>query len=172
MVTPAPQEHSSEELQVISLDNICMVGGSWTSTAQFNGCGWVWNVSFRKIQLMRTRNLRRRETILHSEIEVLRWVMKSILHHLSCKSFETDCKDLIAMIKEPQAWPSFATELEAIKTLQICFPDFKISHIPKAQNGISDSLSKIARFFHRKFCYIACFILVWLPRPPQIGVIE
>ncbi|KAF3545803.1 hypothetical protein DY000_02004602 [Brassica cretica] len=32
------------------------------------------------------------------------------------------------MVKEPHAWPSFATELERIKTLQICFPDFNITH--------------------------------------------
>ena len=31
-VIPVPKEHISEELQVISLDNICMVDGSWTST--------------------------------------------------------------------------------------------------------------------------------------------
>ena len=41
-----------------------------------------------------------------------------------------DCKDLIAMIKEPQVWPSFAIELERIETLQICFPEFKIIHVP------------------------------------------
>nr|VDD43862.1 unnamed protein product [Brassica oleracea] len=38
------------------------------------------------------------------------------------------------MIKEPQEWPSFATELEKIETLQICFPDFKITHVPRVRN--------------------------------------
>ena len=72
------------------------------------------------------------------------------------------------MIEEPQAWPSFATELEEIKTLQLCFPEFKISHIPRVQNGISDSLAKNARSFRRKLCYIGCSIPVWLPIPPQV----
>ena len=91
--------------------------------------------------------------------------MKNMLQYLSCQSIKTDCKDLITMIKESQAWPSLATELE---TLKICFPEFKISHIPRAQNGISDSLGKIARLFHRELCYIGCSISIWLSRPPQV----
>ncbi|KAG5388587.1 hypothetical protein IGI04_030128 [Brassica rapa subsp. trilocularis] len=87
--------------------------------------------------------------------------MEIMLQHTSCQNFRTYCKNLIAMIKEPQVWPSFATELEAIKTLKICFPDFIISHILMVQNLISDSLAKIARSFHREFCYIGCFIPVW-----------
>ena len=47
----------------------------------------------------------------------------------------------------------FCNRMEAIKTY-ICFPDFKISHIPKPHNGILNSLTKIARSFHREFCYI------------------
>lgn len=36
--TPGPQEHSIAETQILSLGNICMVDGSWTSTSQFSGC--------------------------------------------------------------------------------------------------------------------------------------
>nr|VDD42388.1 unnamed protein product [Brassica oleracea] len=35
--------------------------------------------------------------------------MESMLQYSTCQSFGTDCKDLIAMIKGPHAWPSFAT---------------------------------------------------------------
>ncbi|CAG7873334.1 unnamed protein product [Brassica rapa] len=98
-----------------------MVDGSWTSTSQFSDCGWVWKDSMEKIQLMETRNLRRRETALLLEVEVLRWSIKSMLQHSSCQSFGTYCKDLIAMINKPQAWSSFATELETIHTLHIYF---------------------------------------------------
>ncbi|KAL0733852.1 hypothetical protein Bca4012_010062 [Brassica carinata] len=77
---------------------------------------------------------------------------------LTCQSFGTDYKDLIAMIKEPHAWPNFSIELERIETLKICFPDFKISCITCAQNLISDFLVKTARSFHsgiwdHKFLY-------------------
>ena len=90
------------------------------------------------IQLLGTKNFIRRESALHSEVEALRWVIENMLQHSTCQTFGTDCKELIAMIKEPHAWPSFATELERIETLLICFPDFNIIHVPRARNQISD----------------------------------
>ena len=86
--------------------------------------------------------------------------MESMVQYSTCQSFGTDCKDLIAMIKEPHAWPKFATELKRIVTLKICFPDFKITHIPRVQNQISDSLARTARSFNREFCFVGCFIPV------------
>ena len=68
------------------------------------------------VQLMGTRNFTRRESALHSEVEVMRWAMENMLQHSTCQSFGIGCKELIAMIKDPQAWPSFATELERIET--------------------------------------------------------
>ena len=59
-----PHAQTAEETQALSLGNICMVDGSWTSTDQFSGIEWVWKDSMGKIQLMGTRNLRRRETAL------------------------------------------------------------------------------------------------------------
>lgn len=58
-VESTSQEQNVEESQVINLDNICMVDGSWTPMDQFSGCGWVWKDTFGKIQLLGTRNLRR-----------------------------------------------------------------------------------------------------------------
>uniref|UniRef100_A0A0D3AG35 Uncharacterized protein n=1 Tax=Brassica oleracea var. oleracea TaxID=109376 RepID=A0A0D3AG35_BRAOL len=46
-----------EETQALSLDNICMLDGSWTSTDQFSGIGWVWKDSTRKIQLIDYKDL-------------------------------------------------------------------------------------------------------------------
>ena len=109
MVSPIPQVQNIEEPQVLSLGNICMIDGSWTSSSQFSGCGWVWMDSLEKGQLMGTRNNPRRESALHSEVELLRWAMESMLQHSTCQSFGTDCKDLIVMIKQSHDWPSFAT---------------------------------------------------------------
>uniref|UniRef100_A0A0D3A7G3 RNase H type-1 domain-containing protein n=1 Tax=Brassica oleracea var. oleracea TaxID=109376 RepID=A0A0D3A7G3_BRAOL len=135
---PVIQENNTEEPQILSLGNICLLDGSWTSAAHFSGCGWVWMDSGGNIQLMGTRNITRRESAMHSELEALRWAMENMLQHSTCQSFGTDCKDLIAIIKEPHVWPSFATKLERIETLQICFPDFSITHVPRARNHISD----------------------------------
>ncbi|KAF3496278.1 hypothetical protein DY000_02053416 [Brassica cretica] len=115
---------------------------------------------------MGTRNITRRESALHSELEALLWAMENMLQHSTCQSFGTDCKDLIAMIKEPHAWPSFTTKLERIETLQICFPDFSITHVPIARNQISDFLAKTARSFHRELFFIGCSIPFWLRKPP------
>ena len=109
IVPSAPQAFNIEEPQVLNLGNICMIDGSWTSMAQFSGYGWVWLDSLRKVQLMETQNQVRRETALHSEVEALRWAMECMLQYSTCQSFGTDCKDLIAMINELHAWPSFAT---------------------------------------------------------------
>ncbi|KAF3602470.1 hypothetical protein F2Q69_00036753 [Brassica cretica] len=103
-----------------------------------------------------------------SEVEALRWAMENMLQYSNCQSFGTDCKELIAMVKDPQAWPSFSTELERIGTLQICFPAFKISHVPRTHNRTADFLAKTARSFHRELHFVGCSIPVWLPRPPQV----
>ncbi|KAF3535384.1 hypothetical protein F2Q69_00023498 [Brassica cretica] len=116
---------------------------------------------------MGTRNFTRCESALHSEVEALRWAMENMLQHSPCQSFGTDCKELIAMLNDPQEWPSFATELEKIETLKICFPDFKINHVPRVRNQLSDFLAKTARNFRRELLFIGCSIPVWLPRPPQ-----
>ena len=168
VVQPVVQDSNTEDPQVISLGNICLLDGSWTASAQFSGCGWVWMDSDENIQLMETRNVTRRESVLYSEVEALRWAMENMLQHSTCQSFGTDCKELIAMIKEPHAWRSFATELERIETLQIFFPDFNIIHVPRARNQISDFLAKTARSFHRELHFIGFSIPVWLPRPPQV----
>ncbi|KAF3490369.1 hypothetical protein F2Q69_00053635 [Brassica cretica] len=115
---------------------------------------------------MGTRNFTRCESALHSEVEALRWAMENMLQHSPCQSFGTDCKELIAMIKD-QEWPSFAIELENIETLQTCFPNFKIIHVPRMRNQYSDFLAKTARTFRRELLFIGCSIPVWLPRPPQ-----
>ncbi|XP_018461445.1 uncharacterized protein LOC108832458 [Raphanus sativus] len=136
----------TQEPQVLSLGDICMVDGSWTSTDQFSGIGWVWKDSRGRNQLMGTRNLTRRESALHSELEALKWAMETMLQHSDCQRFGTDCKDLIAMLTKPKAWPSFSTELEMIQTIKMCFSDFKICYVPRAENVIADSLARTAHW--------------------------
>ncbi|KAF3554430.1 hypothetical protein F2Q69_00011330 [Brassica cretica] len=118
--------------------------GSWKASERFSGCGWVWMDSRENIQLMGTQNFTRCESSLHSEVEAVRWAMENMFQHSPCQSFGTDCKELIAMLNDPHEWPSFATELEKIETLNICFPDFKINHVPRVRNQLSDFLAKTA----------------------------
>ncbi|XP_033138739.1 uncharacterized protein LOC117129289 [Brassica rapa] len=103
VVQTVTQDTINEEPQAVCLKNICLLDGSWTLSANFSGCGWTWMDSSGNIQLMGTKNFPRRESALHSEVEALRWAMESMLQHSTCQSFGTDCKELIAMVKDPQA---------------------------------------------------------------------
>ena len=141
----------------------CMIDGSWTHNALFNGYGWTWINSRGVTQLLGARNQRRRISPLHSELEALSWAMECMLQVSTCQSFGTDCKDLISMTKDPGAWPNFSTELEEFLKLKIRFTEFSIVFVPRSENISSDSLAKIARSFHRELYYIGCSVPVWLP---------
>ena len=39
---------------------------------------------------------------------------------------------------------------------QVCFLNFKIIHILRVQNQISDSLPRTARSLYRELCFIGC----------------
>ena len=55
----------------ISISKQCMIDGSWTHDALFSGYGWIWINSSGVMQLLGTRNQRRRISPLHSELEAL-----------------------------------------------------------------------------------------------------
>nr|VDD61669.1 unnamed protein product [Brassica oleracea] len=59
VVQPVTQANTNEEPQAISLGNICLLDGSWTSSANFSGCGWAWMDGSGNAQLMGTRNFLR-----------------------------------------------------------------------------------------------------------------
>ncbi|WZZ85677.1 hypothetical protein YC2023_114256 [Brassica napus] len=80
---------------------------------------------------------------------------------------QSQCMQPQPLVIRYSVWPSFATELEKIETLQICFPDFKITYVPRVRNLFADFLAKTARTFRRELLFIGCSIPVWLPRPLQ-----
>lgn len=96
---------------------------------------------------------------MHSEIEALDWAMENMSCHSTCQNFGSDCKDLIAMIRESQACPNFSTELKLISVLQRRLQSFKISYIPRDHNTLVDSLARTARFFRKELCFFGCYIL-------------
>ena len=163
VVQPVAHENNMASPQVLSLDNICLLDGSWTASANFSGCRWVCMDSSGNTQLIGIRNITRCESALHSEVEALQWAMENMLQHSTCQSFGTDCKDLIATLEEHHAWPSFTIKLEKIETLRICFPDFSITHVPRSHNQFADLLVKTARSFHRELIFIGCSIPVCYP---------
>ena len=69
-----------------------MVDGSWTFTAQFSGMRWVWKDTMGKIQIMRSRKMRRREKTLNSEMVSPIGSYKEKKKKLFCSSTNSDNK--------------------------------------------------------------------------------
>ena len=97
-----PPQHIGD-IQGVSLENICLVDGSWTEDSQYSGLGWVWLDGTGQEQLLGLRNKQRRLSSVHSELEALIWAMENMSQHTSCQNFGTDCKDIISMMKDPRA---------------------------------------------------------------------
>lgn len=102
------------------------------------------------------RNQRRRISPLHSELEALIWAMECMLQLSTCQSSGSDCKDLVAMIKDPGAWSSFSTELKELMKFKERFTEFSLIFSPRSQNLSADSLAKTARYFHSELYFIGC----------------
>ncbi|KAG5411095.1 hypothetical protein IGI04_007414, partial [Brassica rapa subsp. trilocularis] len=72
--------HQKQSAFRTQLDRSCQGPNSTPKDdPQFSGMGWVWKDTMGKIQLMGSRNLRRRQTALHSELEALQWAMDNML---------------------------------------------------------------------------------------------
>ncbi|KAF2563699.1 hypothetical protein F2Q70_00017150 [Brassica cretica] len=128
--------------------------GRKISTDQFSGIGWVWKDGMGKIQLMETQNLRRRETVLQSELEALRWAMESMLQHSTCQRFGTDCKDLIAMI----------TTHKLGQTSQLSWRSFKFSRwvfqTSKSATSQGRKMKLMIRYLEMSVLFIDLFALL------------
>ena len=57
-----------------------------------------------------------------------------------------DCND-----KRHLRMAEFRNRIKGIKTLQLCFPDFKSFYIPRTHNEIYNSLAKIVKSFIENF---------------------
>ncbi|KAG5397616.1 hypothetical protein IGI04_019430 [Brassica rapa subsp. trilocularis] len=87
------------------------------------------------------------------------WTWKNSKELSMCQAFGTNCKDLISMIQDPQAWLNFSTELKELSRLKNRFSDFSIVFISCSGNVSFDSLTKIAKKFHMDLYYIGCHII-------------
>ncbi|KAG5378616.1 hypothetical protein IGI04_026458 [Brassica rapa subsp. trilocularis] len=119
---------------------------TWRIKVPKKMCHFIWQL------ITGTRNIRRRVSTLRSEIEALNWAIESMLHHSTCQNFGTVCMNLITMIKEPNVWSNFSTELKYIKILKRRFQNILYF---LGQSALSDSLAGTPRFFHNEFfCWL------------------
>ncbi|CDY66115.1 BnaCnng49620D [Brassica napus] len=57
------------------------------------------------------------------------------------------------------------THIEEFSCSKTFFPSFKIKHIPKAQNTMTDKLARGARSSSSAILYVDSIPLVWLAQP-------
>lgn len=100
---------------------------------------------------------KKRELVLHLELEALFWVMDSILHHQKCQHFRKDYNDLIELIKGTSC-TTFSTQLTETQEVKRRFNGFRLSYIFQGQNETADFLVRISRSFHKVLCFVCYFI--------------
>ena len=76
--------------------------------------------------------------------------------------FTMDCSQLVNMVLTPDEWPAFSTHMEEFWHSKTFFSNFKIRHIPRAQNKIAYKLARDAKSSLLVMLYIDSSLPVWL----------
>ncbi|KAL0836184.1 hypothetical protein Bca101_088073 [Brassica carinata] len=108
-------------------------------------------------------NLCRSLSLLHAECEALIWAtecMKTL--QFFDIVFATDCFQLVKIVSTPEEWPAFSTHMEEFSRNKTFFPDFRIRHIPRAQNTLTDKLAHCARSSPSAMLYVDSIPPIWL----------
>ena len=115
---------------------------------------------------METMNLRRSLSPLHAECEALIWVMECMKTlQFSDVVFATDCSQLVKMVSTPEEFPAFSTHMEEFRRSKTFFSNFRIRHIPRAQNSMADKLVRGTMSFPSAILYVDSTPLVWFSEP-------
>ncbi|CAA7042872.1 unnamed protein product [Microthlaspi erraticum] len=86
------------------------------------------------------------QTVTHAEFKAILWALRNATEiGYTSIHLQTDCQQVLKMIKEEEEWPAFADEIEDFTLLKHCFTCFDISYIPRTLNVCADSLAKGAR---------------------------
>lgn len=92
----------------------CRSDAAWKEDQAKCGIGWcLFDFADLAIQLG-LKSFRKSLSVSHAELQGLVWAMQCMLElNFLCVSFETDCKDLLAITENPEDWPAFHAELRA-----------------------------------------------------------
>ncbi|KAG5383314.1 hypothetical protein IGI04_034784, partial [Brassica rapa subsp. trilocularis] len=140
----------------------CQTDASWTNERDRAGMGFVLLEDDIPI-LFGTQGLSVAVSPLHAEAEGLLWAMQEVMRHgTRAVRFESDCEQLIKLIRDDEDWPSMATELDEIKDLSAEFIEFSIAYVPRSANIRADSLTKGKRSRVFGSPFVNCFAPSWL----------
>lgn len=84
---------------------------------------------------------------------------------------QTDCEQLVKIIRTDMDWPALAAELDEVKALSDEFEDFSVSYIPRTQNSRADSLAKGGRV-REITSFVHDFAPIWLAPEASLTAAE
>lgn len=156
----ARQSRTIQELPIVKWR--CQTDASWVNERDRAGMGFVLLEDGAPI-LFGAQGIHDAASPLHAEAEGLMWAMQEALKHGNREvRFESDCEQLIKLIRDQEEWPAMASELDEIKALSTEFSDFSIAYIPRSLNVRADSLAKGGRSRVFGSSFVNCFAPVWL----------
>ncbi|KAG7581014.1 Reverse transcriptase zinc-binding domain [Arabidopsis suecica] len=140
----------------------CQIDASWHSEDNLSGHGWVLVDQDRILQLG-LKSSRRSLSPLHAEIDSLLWAMDCLISlGITNGAFASDCSDLISILDNQEAWPTFAAEMASFRSLVCFFPSFSIRFLPRSFNTRADCLAKKARAQNSLFSHVSSSVPDWL----------
>lgn len=85
-------------------------------------------------------------TPLHAEAEGLIWAMQELIKKGRREiHFQSDCEQLVKLIRTVMEWPALEPELDEIKALSLEFVNFSVNSIARSLNVRVDGLAKGGR---------------------------
>ncbi|XP_013704592.1 uncharacterized protein LOC106408345 [Brassica napus] len=140
----------------------CQVDASWTHEDRKTGLGFVLMEEDQTV-LVGLQNVIKTPSPIHAEVRGLLWAMKTLKNRgFDSMHFETDCLQLLKLIRCEDEWPSMATEIEDIWLQSKLYTSFSISFLPRGKNTRADCFAKAARNRTDAFVYVSNDTPVWL----------
>ncbi|KAG7543957.1 Reverse transcriptase domain [Arabidopsis thaliana x Arabidopsis arenosa] len=140
----------------------CQIDASWHSEDTLSGHGWVL-VDQDHILQLGLKSSRRSLSPLHAEIDSLLWAMDCLISlGITSGAFASDCSDLISILDNQEAWPTFAAEMASFRSLVCFFPSFSIRFLSRSFNTRANCLAKKARAQNSLFSHVSSSVPDWL----------
>lgn len=112
----------------------CQVDASWTHESGLIGLGFIAMEGGSRC-LLGIRNSGKAPSPLHAEAEGLIWAMREMIKMgKRAVHFETDCAQLVNVVKQSEEWPAMAALVEEIILESLHFEFFSLVYIPRGMN--------------------------------------
>ena len=123
----------------------CQADDSWMESSNGTGLGFVMYEFDREVLVGQRKGLQTTSP-LYVEAESLYWVMKEVQNRgIQQAMFESDCQQLVHIIKSGKSLPMLEPELDDIGAIRSSFDSFDLRYISRSLNVRADTLAKDVR---------------------------